>query len=471
MFSFGTDDQRQIYTLNSAGYTIQTETDVTNDGSIDKVSTYTLNEKGKILQKLDYNRSYDTQGVATDTLTQKEVYSVDSNGYTVGMTRYMGSSTQPIVIESYEVDALGQRTKALIDNYGDNIIDRAEIYTLDVNGYRMKTETDVGNTGTIDSNITYTRDALGRELEQSTDADNDGNIDSRTTYELDVYGNALVSKMYNGSSDTPNGVYTRTFNSLNQVDTLVFDRTGNGLSSDDTTYTYTYDEQGRREAEVRYRTQTGEKLSTISYEYGDDSLVLKRTEDWDGSGVIDSSRDRIYSFTYDPVWLYDLTETATDGTGTPIHTLYIERNDAGQVIRTLTDTKSTGSIDRLNFGSMSGDYTVNHQEDFTQWSSERFTQMKGLNLITLSNTRYQTEITLDQAVIGKLSPAGTVAGKTSSLRIDGDATDTVNLEGNGFTKLETTQTIGSNTFDMYATTVNNTTYTLFIDNDVNTVLG
>ncbi len=454
--------------MDSAGYTIQTETDVTNDGSIDKVSTYTLNEKGNILQKLDYNRSYDVQGIATDTLVQKEVYGLNSLGNTVSMTRYMGTNTTPTVIETYEVNALGQRTKALIDNYGDNIIDRAEIYTLDTNGYRTKMENDVGNDGSINSNTIYHRDAIGRVVESIT---TEGSSVSRTVYQLDNYGNHLVTKTYAGSSEIPNGIYTRTYNALNQVDTLVYDRTGNGLTSDDTKYTYTYDEQGRKDVEVRYRAINDQKLRTIFYKYDDNNLTIERFEDLDGNGIIDSERDLKNYLSHDSIWFVVNREVATDGKDAPIRTTYLEHNDSGIVVRSLIDTGSNGNIDRLDFGTLGGDYTVNHQENFTQWSTDRLTRIKGLNQIVLSNMNYQTEITLDQATIGKISPAGTVSSTTSTLTISGDTTDTVNLEGSGFTKLTTTHTNGTNTFDMYSTTVNNTTYTLFIDNDVNIILG
>ena len=158
---FGTDDQRQIYTLDSAGYTIQTETDVTNDGTIDKVSTYTLNEKGNILQKLDYNRNYDAQGVATDTLAQKEVYSVNNYGSTIGMTRYVAGNSVASVAETYTVNALGQRTRAEIDNYSDSITDRIENYVLDVYGRIERLEILDGQGENITGVITYERNALG----------------------------------------------------------------------------------------------------------------------------------------------------------------------------------------------------------------------------------------------------------------------------------------------------------------------
>ena len=465
---FGTDDRIEKYILNSAGYITQTETDVTNDGKVDKVTLYTLDVHGNVLQKLDYNRSYDVQGIATDTLVQKEVYGLNSLGNTVSMTRYMGTNTTPTVIETYELNALGQSTKALIDNYGDNVIDRAEIYTLDANGYRTKMENDIGNDGSINSNTIYHRDAIGRVVESIT---TEGSSVSRTVYELDNYGNSLVTKTYAGSSKIPNGIYTRTYNALSQVDTLVYDRTGNGLTRDDTKYTYTYDEQGRKDVEVRYRAINDQKLRTVFYKYDDNNLVIERFEDLDGNGIIDSERDLKNYLSHDSIWFVVNREVATDGKDAPIRTTYLEHNDSGIVVRSLIDTGSKGNIDRLDFGTLGGDYTVNHQENFTQWSIDRLTRIKGLNQIVLSNTNYQTEITLDQATIGKIAPTGTVSSTASALTISGDTTDTVNLEGSGFTKLTTTYTNGTDTFDMYSTTVNNTTYTLFIDNDVNTILG
>ena len=456
--------------MNSAGYAIQTETDVTNDGSIDKVSTYTLNEKGNILQKLDYYRSYDAQGVATDTLTQKEVYSVDSNGYTVGMTRYMGSSTQPILIESYEFNALGQQTKALIDNYGDGKIDLAKSYTLDVYGNIVRTDIDVDNDGSVDSIITYERDVLGQSVRQSTDSDADDKVDSTTTYIYDTYGRFIRYETDTDMDGSSNIIQTRTYNALGQMVSRSVDSTANGLTSDDRTYLYSYDEYGNQTGVITVRTATGRVLRSAKSTFNSDGLVERTTTDEGNDGTIDT----VTTYEYDKTWKVAIKQTNYTGDESSIESIVTkDLGSTGKVIRIYTDLLGDGTINSLDYGSTTTNSTVgaNLNDDFTALSTTDLAKLKGLSEITLSSSAYKTEITLDSATIAKIAPTGTVAGKTSSLIINGDATDTVNLEGGDFTKLTTTHTTGTNTFDMYNTTVNDTTYTLFIDNDVNTILG
>ena len=135
------------------------------------------------------------------------------------------------------------------------------------------------------------------------------------------------------------------------------------------------------------------------------------------------------------------------------------------------EIESDGSIDRLHYGYGDNDWTVDFSDDITQWSPTQLAKISGVKTIQLSVAAYKTEITLDSATIAKIAPTATVSGTTSALIIDGDTTDTVNLEGSDFTKLSTTQAIGTNTFNIYTTEVDNTTYTLYIDNDINTILG
>ena len=454
---FGTDDQRQIYTLDSAGYTIQTETDVTNDGSIDKVSTYTLNEKGKILQKLDYNRSYDTQGVATDTLVQKEVYNVDSNGYTVGMTRYMGSNTQPIVVETYELNALGQSTKALIDNYGDNVIDRAEIYTRDEHGRISKTEIDVGNTGEVDSNITYIRDALGRVTEQYSDAKNDGTNVTKTSSVRDVYGNVLESKTDNGNDGILDGVTYNTYNANNIRISYWVDSPVNG-TQDATDYSESYELNAQNLPSVKH-INNGRTQYDLYLQYDDNNQVSYQRFDYNRDGIMNNN-DVYETLKYDAVWLKvsEITRYNQDDTITVIANY--EYNSTGALVRYFYDNKGDGTIESLAFGNYRGGGTVNHSEDMTTWTTSQLSRFNnGLADIVLSDQAAATNLTLNAEVVSK------IVSSTKILNIAGDATDTVNL-----TNFQAS-TSDKSGYNKYLATVDSTAYTLYIDSDVQTVLS
>lgn len=470
---FGTDDQRREYTRDINGYVVQSVQDMTNDGSIDKVTKYTVDAQGKVLEKLDYNRSYDTQGVATDTLTQKEVYTLDSRGNTISMTRYTGSSTTPKVIETYEVNVLGQRTKALIDNLGDGVVDRAEIYTLDANGYRTKTEFDVGNDDSINSNTTYVRDALGRNVKELLDSDNDGlpNIIYERTY--DAYGKRLTQTKDNGADGSINQSSTATRNALGQSVTDYIDRTGDGLTSDDTYRINEFDEYGRLSKRTEFDPLNHSTVKEVNtYEYDSYNREILRKLDSNG----DSTPDRIYETNaYDEIWnaakkTYTVYSNWTNyQNGTPEYISHRYLNDIGQLDYTLYDYVGSslnsgpeGSIERIVF-SVYGTATrgldgVNANVDFTTWTAEQKAPLD-LERIVLSAASSHETITLDAKTTAEIA-------RTSLLIYGQD--DTVNLKG--FSKLASSSKSG---MDQYTANVDGTTYNIFIEtgSDIDVVLS
>ena len=457
---FGTDDQRQIYTLDSAGYTTQTETDVTNDGSIDKVSTYTLNEKGNILQKLDYNRSYDAQGVATDTLTQKEVYGVDTYGYTTSMTRYVGGNSEASVVETYTVNALGQRIRAEIDNYADGSIDTAQIYTLDVYGRISKTENDLANNNSIDSVTYYSRDELGRTTQVEVDSENDGKINTRTSYVLNEYGQVIRDEFDSNNDGTVDRIYEYKYNAVGQRYEVYHDRTANGLTADDSTSISTFNALGQVVIREDYRGD-GTLSAYNMFSYDSNGYQYRRETDYDFDKQISSAKDRIVIVSYDKGMGYSIKETVFDGTNKLLYSDSIERNAAGNILRSYRDTLDDGTIEWMEFGIWGGQYTIAHTEDFTTWSNEQLNRLNGMPTITLSNSSASTNIILDKSVIARIDPA------SNTLTVRGDSTDSVNLKTQSdFTKLDTTKVVSGQTYDQYTTQVDGEIYTLLIDNDI-----
>ena len=466
MLNFGTDDRIEKYILNSAGYITQTETDVTNDGKVDKVTLYTLDVHGNVLQKLDYNRSYDAQGVATDTLVQKEVYSVDSNGHTVGMTRYMGSSTQPIVVETYEVNALGQSTKALIDNYGDNVIDRAEIYTLDANGYRTKMESDVGNDDSIESQRKYERDAIGRLLVEHIDSTNDDTFESKKVFTKDAYGNDVKVETY---SDGQLGqIVSRTFDNYGRAISEIIDRDGKGLgtvSGDrDERYEMSYNEFGQQYQVKSYLNITeldkvGTYEATTTRIFDEFSRIsVEKTERADGS------IDYVYK-EYGNLWNKPISEEKYNAKNELTHRIEFVMNQNGEIILSYQDNDiSRQGFEILDFGQ----YGINHKEDLTTWDTEQLAKVKGILNVILSKESNKSEIVFDKATIKAI--AADDSGHTIWIR--GDSTDTVSFKN---TQSEFNLTKGvetsDKTFDQYTFNDNGVDYHLRIADDVNVNFG
>ena len=435
--------------MDSAGYTIQTETDVTNDGKVDKVTLYTLDVHGNVLQKLDYNQLADGSLVQI----QREEYTLDGNGNRIGMTRYPQGSETPSVIETYEVNALGQRTKALIDNYGDKVVDRAETYTLDANGRNTKTEYDSDMDGQTDAVRYYTNDALGRVIVNALDSDNDGNIDQTTTTTRDVYGQDIVSTTTTSAGGST--TYYNEYDAIGQKTVTITDNNSDGVMN--TRREYTYDQYGNVSTETVINSTTG-AINHIYYnlEYSSDNLLTKRHYDQYGNG--DSANDTIITYTYDDVWKTEIGRTETYVVSGKINFITeTELNNAGQALRTYTDIGGDGQIDRLNYGNYQATTGVSFTDDLTTWTTDQIVRIQGLDTIRLSSNTASTEITLDVETIAKIAP------KNNQLLIWGDATDTVNLEG--FIKTGT-NSAGNHTY--YTAEVAGTTYTLQVDTVIDT---
>ncbi|MEG9491154.1 hypothetical protein, partial [Mannheimia indoligenes] len=447
----GQYDYRQVHTLDANGNLVKTDVDLTNDGNIDRVTKNTLTATGKVITSKYYNQAVD----GTQTYTGKNMYKLDNNGNRIETSNYSASGILKSV-ETLELNGRGQVVKKLIDNGGDGI-DRAEIYTLDSNDYIVKTENDIGNNGSIESSISYDRNSLGRIIKQSSDNDGDSIIDSYKTNEFDVYGNILKETYYNAKTDVITSINTYTYNERNQQLTKFTDANANGeFDTQDTKVSYKYDEYGNTVERV---DSSPIKTSSIFFEYDGLGRQVKSILDDNGNGIPEANETtRIYHYD-SPLWNKYTSVTVTDSRGLQSISKF-DLDDAGNYALQYYAGRN-GEFSRINFYNAN----VAQNVDFTnKWSAEELAEIGNkIQLIQLTNEQYTTTIKLDSNIVSKLSQSG--------LDIRGDATDTVNLS-NDFTKVEgTTKKAGTDVLQAYRTEVDGTTYTVYIDTDVDTVVG
>ncbi|MEG9490803.1 Ig-like domain-containing protein [Mannheimia indoligenes] len=452
----GTYDIREERVLDANGNVLEYQYDKTNDGKIDSVTKNTLNAKGEVIEAKYYNQAEN----GAQTLTGKDTFERDANGYLTQKTSYSAANTVTL-IESYTNNAQGNVVKKLVDNNGDGV-DRAEIYTLDANGYIAKTENDIGNDGTINSNVTYERDALGRIVKSTTDSNNDGTPDTISISVYNEYNQVIQSKTDNGADGVIDGVTYNTYDANGRrISYWVENKPIDGIQlPTDYAEQNTYNEYNQ----VTKRTvNNGNTTYDLYMEYNSDGQVSDQWFDYNRNGVMDG-RDVRETVEYDSIWKKTAVITRYNQDGSVNTKADFEYNDSGALVRYYNDAKGDGTIEGLAFGNYRGGGTVNHSEDMTAWNGTQLTRFgKALTTITLSDTSAKTEITLDGATVAALSKSG--------FDIRGDATDTVNLSSD-FTKIEgTTKRAGTDVLQAYRAEVDGAAYTVYVDTDVNTVVG
>ena len=397
--------------------------DNNNDGTIDNRTGYTLDANGHVLvEKNDYTND----GAWDRTVT-------------------------------YELDASGNVLKAEFDNDNSGSIDRTEFYTLDTYGYKEKVEIDTNSDGKIDSNVTYIRDIQGNAIEEKSDSNNDGTIDDVTYKVFDIYGNNVEVRIDTQNDGSINRVETYEYNHTGQWNKILLDTNGDG----------TYEYKNTREFDA-----SGLATKESSYDYSTDTLRYFNLYQYNGKDAQPSKvlmhnsageLTAIFEYTYEPIWGFRDTISRFDATGNPVESDKLYYDNVGELAYSLVDMGINGSIENLIFG-YGGNYR-DHHEDFTKWTTDKLNDIKGLANIVLSDATAESIVTLDRMTIANISPTG------NRLAIYGDATDTVNLNGGGFTKQADTVTAGGQVYDKYTTDVDGTTYTVLVDNDINTVLG
>ena len=440
MLNFGTDDQRQIYTRNENGIIIKSEFDLTNDDSIDKSEVYKVNSLGQVIETTFY---------FGDTATRKEIYTLNSYHQRVKVEVDLGANDVVDSITTNTFDALGRVITSGIDIDANNSIDQWYYNSYDANNNLVLQETDLTNTGSVTAKTLREYDALGRVTKQYIDSDNNGSYNSSSTNTYDVYGRLIKAESDTDNDGNPNVINYFTYDSNGLRTTLWIDRTANGDTSDDSKYQYTYDDAGRLIAEI----QTSSGTSTnYTYEYDE---LGRRSASYQ---YVNGQQTAVFTYEYlgstDKV--LKMLASYTNGF---VRSVENEYNDALQIIHAYSDDRNNGSIEMLTFGDFNGSNTISYSTDLSQWSEEKLAKLgTGLTTIRLSNASFSSTLSIDNETIAKISNGG--------LRIEGDATDTVNLTG--LSKSIETRVVGNHTYNVYTGDANGETLSVLIDNDIMT---
>ncbi|MFA9500659.1 hypothetical protein ACERCG_09590 [Mannheimia sp. E30BD] len=424
----GKFDYREVYTLDVNGRQTAKEIDLTNDGKFDRKEAYTKEADDGLVQTHFYNLVDDKE-----VLTKIENYELNANNQRIHLLTDVFGDGSSINGVSYELDEYGRVAKAYFDMANDDVIDRIETYTRNSNG----------------------------AVTQIVKTDSQGKITEIQDRELDAL-NRITKYTYDYTGDgQPNRIVEQKFNQWNLVSEQFTDRTGNGLTNDDIIYVREYNPQGQIAIQKGINPVTNKTVSVTYMEYDETGFTTVNKNDIDLDGKISSARDRIVLFTQDPVSGSKNGETVYDGTNKLLHKEFVERDNNGIITLTFRDNFNDGTIERMEFGNYTGQYTKNHAEDLTNWTPERIDYIKGLNLIMLSSASFESTLTLDRETIAKIAPAN------NSIRImNGDANDTVNLLG--FTQSETSSRVGHN---QYTTDIDGTTYIVHVNDGTEVILG
>ena len=137
--------------------------------------------------------SYDIRGDGdTDRI---ETYTLDANGDRIRIDVDTDADGNSDRVESYEVDAGGNRIRTDFDDDADGELDRVEINSYGADDRLIRTDFDDNNDGAIDRTETYTLAAGGNRVRTDFDNNADGNID-RAEFDDDADGATDRSEIY-----------------------------------------------------------------------------------------------------------------------------------------------------------------------------------------------------------------------------------------------------------------------------------
>ncbi|MFA9489327.1 MULTISPECIES: hypothetical protein [unclassified Mannheimia] len=479
-------DYREVYTLDANGKVTQKEIDLTNDDQFDKKEVYTLQADGAIEKTHFYNLIKNKDGILEEVIAKIEEYSLNANNQTgVTKTDLLGDTT----INSkttYRLNEYGRASEAFFDVDGNGSIDRREVYQYYPDGNLKKKEIDTGNTGSIDSSETYIRDALGRITMLQKDSDNNGSTDSAIHYTYDNYGRVTSERRDSDNNlDTPDYIETITYDTLGNRERVYVDRTGNGVTADDALYHFTSTNYGQFYTVTEYDpSRAGTYIKSpleidnpnkaaLRYirtnHYDDFGRATIWEVDSDGDGKINKEGDvtRYFSYDYDGNNLNSQAfNKATswkvfNGLGKTSRIDYFEHDSFGSTKLTMIDFGGNGRIDQIIIGNAGGQADKSFHLDMTDssdWTAEKLSKLANVRFIQLSDESTQSSLTLDKNALKALS---------KEVRILGDSKDTVRLEDIELENLNSPTTIDKQLYNQYSTQIDNSTYKLIIDADIN----
>ena len=438
--------------------------DYTNDGAINRVTKYTVDVQGRQLSSADYNQLADGSLVQI----QREEYTLDGNGNRIGMTRYLQGSDTPSVIQTYEVDALGNSVKAYFDNNADNTVDIVEVYTIDANGrVERKDVVNTTNHNEILSSTEYIRNALGQDLEYR-EYDANGKVQKLVISEFDEYGNRTSMAEYSADDATSENLIRKRewlFNEFKQASDTI-------LTNPDGTQTHwkrTFNEYGIMDYEAADRGNDGTiEYQTFIKEYDDQRRLTKVFYDMNANDIFDSGdyiQKREYNDTFDR--LAKVSEYKDEAlTQLSVQTEY-EFNEIGQYTVAMRDQNGDGKIDRFLFTAGVGYTPVNHVENVAEWDETRLAKGLAINQYHFSNSS-EGILIFDKEVLSRFTA-------NNIYILDGTDNDKVVLL-NGktdFTKSGEDVVVNNRTYDVYSTSEGKSLYILndiTVDVDSNGVI-
>ena len=469
----GKFDKSETYLLDANGNWKSIDIDLTNDGTVDQRRVYTKNATDGTEAVTYY--VMDNQGVEHETV--KDIFYLNEHNKSLAKVHYVAGSDTPAYVERYELDASGRVEKIYRDNNNDgNLVtiqngkitqinpinagvDSITTQHYDVYGRVTKRDYDNNADGKIDNNNQYEYDTNGNLVRELQDTNNDGQTNIQIERQFDNFGRQIDTPKYELQNGVPKLVsryYDYEYDANGQASKYSIDRSGNGLTSDDTTYLFEYDNAGRTVKMTFLRADTKEVQFSVHNLDWDNAGHVTKT--WDDRGDNGLDAKDYYSYrTYDistgklinSRYVNAMNENQID------HDYTFEYKSDGSYFRTYDDIGGDGQIDRLIYGAQQAQGGTSTIDDFRKWDQAQINKVKGLATIELAKD-VTTTITLDSATLAKLSPKG------NKLNIWGQSDDNLHISSD-FVK---SGTKGNHT--LYKATIDGTEYTLDVDTAIHT---
>ncbi|QTM01244.1 hypothetical protein [Mannheimia sp. ZY171111] len=423
-------------THNEYGNVVQTRTNNTGEAGADKFTNITDNVYNERRQKVEDRSQVKIEESGKFEQSSANKYTHDIYGRQATREFDTDSAKDGFErVESYQYDSYGNLIDTKTDVLGDNI--------------------DVNATRTVERDL-YGRDKFIRTYQA------DGTLTTKIEYLYNEYSQLMKGIHYSTETQVANNViYTR--DEFGRAATIWEDRNGNNVwDNGDVKLEHTYADSITNKLASRVLTQVtsnGETKVTNIYTYDELNRNIASFADRNNNGRFDSDETMEKISYIGETSSRDTAENYRGETLTSVYKfMYQDAEAGGQYIGYLdTNIARDETIVRYGFGgnrSTNDDYTSEKWGEFLDNAKGKVVE------VILTNNLAKTELTLDNDVVAKLA-------KNPTLRINGDATDIVNLKDSGeFTKQTATVKAGSNEFHQYTTTVDGETYTLQIDTDI-----
>ena len=285
--------------------------DLTNDGTVDLIDTFTYDADGNQLTK-----------------------STDSNAD--GTANY---------IDTFTYDADGNQLTKSTDSNADGTANEIKTNTWDANGYLLTASRDRNGDGAANEITTYTYDAKGNQLTKSTDSNADGAVNRISTNTYFYANSNLLTRNVDFDADGIDDSFD-SFTYDANGDTLTQSRDYNADSITDYLFTFTHDANGNKLTQSVDSSGDGASNDTQTWTYDDNGNQLTYSEDYGADGV-----DQVITYAYDANGnlLTQSVDSNADGTANEILTNTYDT----------TGNRTTQSLDQ------NGDGTANFMVVYT----------------------------------------------------------------------------------------------------------